>query len=83
MIRIIKMDGQVTDEPGDRMFAVWNTVTDRFEQVFDSWAWESADELAEDLDQQIVISAKHSEERRVAAVARKERYLALARAAGY
>jgi hypothetical protein len=83
MIRLIKMDGQVTDEPGNRMFAFWNTVTDSFVQVFDSWAWDSIAELEQDLDSQIMVSAGHSTDRHAAAIDRKARLLSLARAEGY
>lgn len=81
MIRLINMDNQITE--GDRAFALWDTVRDRFVEVLDSQAWDSADELAQDLDAQIEISRKHSKERLESAVDRRERLLSLAKSAGY
>ena len=71
MIRIINMDGQVNE--GEKMFAVWDTVTDKFLSFADSQSWSSANELYFDM---------FSESKRVS-IETCKRILALVRSAGY
>ncbi len=51
MKRIIKMDNQVTE--GEKMFAIWDTVRDKFDEIGSEQSWESADELADAFDYEI------------------------------
>lgn len=67
------MDGQVTE--GDRMFAIWCTVVDRFETVNGQQAWESAEELDADLTEHERVTGEDMEWR--------QRLMRLAGAAGY
>lgn len=51
MIRVIRTDDQIID--GERGFALYNTVTDLFVIVSDTQVWSSADDLAQDFDDEI------------------------------
>lgn len=55
MKRLISMDGQVTE--GERRFAIWCTVVDRFEEVNGQQTWDSAEELDAD-DRQAHLGAR-------------------------
>lgn len=88
---IIKLDGQIAE--GDRCFAVYCTVRDRFDSYGGSQTWDTADELDADFERDANESAaalrvldlsdgaglRHLEERRDLRV----RVVALARSAGY
>ncbi len=80
MKRIIKMDEQVLMEPGNKEFAIWCTVNDCFHKIFDSYSWESADEL--DYDFQCAIRLADESER-VRLEELRTRCVSLARGSGY
>lgn len=56
MRRLVRVDGQITDE--ERGFAFYDTVRDRFDTFNETQVWETADELQADLEAHVQDSAR-------------------------
>lgn len=82
MKRIINMGPDVYPglDPAPKMFAVWCTVNDRFEELDGTQDWESADELESDFNRELEKLSGEAAER---LIARRDRCVSLARGSGY
>lgn len=74
MMRLITIDGQITFEQGNKCFAFYDTVRDKFVSVGDDQTWESVQDLERSFhyDQQTEQNQKL-----------RERLVSLAKSNGY
>lgn len=84
MKRIVKCDEQILLTPGNRMFAIYDTIPDRFQTVLNSQTWESAEALAADYEFEILRATQGGDKKLADALcAERDRCVGLAKGSGY